>query len=171
MNKVWQMILVAMWAAVASAAPLTLQLTPDGSNPMQPAMGDIMQFRSLITASDQPVEGLVAWISLVEIDPGHEQPMDLEDWSAHKAVSEARLDSGVVLKTDWSMRLIQSGEYRVVVSATARGQDSVFTSPTVTFQVASKPVVESRRILPVAIGVPILLLGMLGNRRRQRLSP
>lgn len=30
----------------------------------------------------------MAWISLVEIDPGNEQPVDLEDWSAHKGIAQ-----------------------------------------------------------------------------------
>ncbi|MBZ0091349.1 MAG: hypothetical protein K8F27_03895 [Sulfuricellaceae bacterium] len=42
------------------------------------------------------------------------------------------------------------------------------TSPFVDFQVRRKPVVESRRILPVAFGVPVLVLGMMAWRRYLR---
>lgn len=72
----------------------------------------------------------------------------------------------------WPMRLIQAGTYRVVVSAMDRETGRVMTSPVLDFQVRSKPVVESRRILPVALGVPMVLLGMLVSvvlrRRRSR---
>lgn len=62
------------------------------------------------------IEGLVAWISLVKIDPGNEQPVDLESWNAHEAVTEASLKPGETLRTDCPMRLIKGGDYRVVVS-------------------------------------------------------
>ena len=68
------------------------------------------------------------------------------------------------------MRLIQAGAYRVVVSAMDQETGRVMTSPVLDFLVRPKPVVESRRILPVALGVPLILLGMLvsvGLRRRR----
>lgn len=64
------------------------------------------------------------------------------------------------------MRLIQSGDYRVVISTTDRNEKTVFTSPMVEFHVAQKPVIDSKRILPVAIGVPLAIIGLLLYRRR-----
>ena len=150
-------------SGLAPAANIDLQLQPDTSNPAHPTMGDWMHFNSVINnAGKQPIDGLVAWISLVEVTPGKEQPMDLEDWSAHKAVTGATLAPGKSLQTQWPMRLIQSGDYRVVISATDRNNKTVFTSPTLQFHVAQKPVVESARILPVAIGIPLAIGGLLG---------
>ena len=150
----------------APAANIDLQLQPDTSNPAHPTMGDWMHFNSVINnAGKQPIDGLVAWISLVEVTPGKEQPMDLEDWSAHKAVTGATLAPGKSLQTQWPMRLIQSGDYRVVISATDRNNKTVFTSPTIQFHVAQKPVVESARILPVALGIPLAIGGLLGFTR------
>ncbi|MEI6972269.1 MAG: hypothetical protein WCL44_12240 [bacterium] len=164
--RMFLIIATAMVGSLVQAASLSVRLSPDAENPTMPTMGDNMRFHSVITATaEEPVDGVVAWISLVEIDPGREQPVDLEDWSAHKAVSAARLEPGEELETTWPMRLIQDGDYRVVVSVTARNQDAVFASSTVQFHVTRKPVVESRRIFPVAIGLPVLLLGMLGYRR------
>lgn len=153
-------------SGLASAASIDLQIQPDTANPAQPTMGDWMHFNSVITnAGSQSLEGLVAWISLVEVTPGKEQPMDLEDWSAHKAVTGTTLAPGAQLQTQWPMRLIQSGDYRVVISATDRNNKTVFTSPTIQFHVGQKPVVESRRILPVALGIPLLIGGLLGLQR------
>jgi hypothetical protein len=96
-------------ALVTQAAPLEIRLIPDPANPARPTMGDHLHFRSQITNNGaQPIEGLVAWISLVQVDPGHEQPVDLEDWSARKAVTGATLASDTSLGTDWPMRLISS---------------------------------------------------------------
>ncbi len=150
---------------------VSLDLQPDVKNPASPVMGDHLRFWSIITnTGSSPIEGLVAWISLVEIDTGNEQPVDLEDWSAHKAVTGARLKPGESLQADWPMRLIKGGDYRVVVSVTDRGGRQVYTSPTVQFHVRQKPVLKAGRVLPVAIGIPLLFIGlMIFNRRKQRL--
>jgi len=97
--------------------------------------------------------------------------MDLEDWSAHKAVAGASLAPGAALSTDWPMHLIQSGDYRVMISAIDCNEHRVYTSPTLQFHVARKPVVESGRILPKAFGLPLLIGGVMayrGWRQRRR---
>jgi hypothetical protein len=175
--RVWKYLLLAMFTAVlftavaaAAQVPLALDLRPDDKNPEAPVMGDHLRFWSTITNTGAtPVEGLVAWISLVEIDPGNEQPVDLEDWSAHKAVTGATLKPGQFLRTDWPMRLIKGGDYRVVISVTDRGGHKVFTSPTIEFHVRQKPVLQAGRVLPVAAAVPLLIIGlMVFNKTIQR---
>lgn len=162
--------LFIMGAGNARAADsLSISLAPEQANPTSPQMGDWLKFHSVIeNHGAQTAHGVVAWISLVQVDPGHEQPVDLEDWSAHKAVTQAILQPGQQVNVEWPMRLIQSGAYRVVISAVDRETGHVMTSPFVDFQVRRKPVVESGRILPVALGVPVLVLGMMAWRRYRR---
>lgn len=160
--------------SVSAQSPVSLDLQPDGNNPASPVMGDHLQFWSTITnTGTSAMDGLVAWISLVEIDPGNEQPVDLEDWSAHKAITGASLGPGQSLRTDWPMRLIKGGDYRVVVSVTDRGGRQVYTSRTVQFHVRQKPVLQAGRVLPVAAGIPLLILGLMvfnkAKRRHQRI--
>jgi len=163
--KVLAVIALALTGSLVHATPLNISLVPDKGNPIQPTMGNKMQFHSVITnTTDKPVEGLVAWISLVEIDPGNEQPVDLEDWSAQKAITGASLEPGKTLETAWPMHLIQQGDYRVIISVTARDQRTVYTSPTVEFHVTQKHIIESTRILPVALGLPLLLIGLIVYR-------
>jgi len=132
-------------------------------------MGDNLAFHTVIrNTGAQAVDGVIAWISLVQIDKGKEQPIDLEDWSAHKAVTAASLPPGQTLATDWPMRLIQAGNYRVVVSAVSRDGTRLVASPFADFTVRQKPVVESQRVLPVALGVPLLLAGAMLLRGRKR---
>jgi hypothetical protein len=97
--------------------------------------------------------------------PGKEQPVDLEDWSAHETVTAASLAPGENLETDWPIRLIQSGTYRVVVSVT-RDSVGLTASPFADFTVCQKPVVESQRVLPVVFGIPLVLGGLLPGARR-----
>jgi hypothetical protein len=156
-------------ATAASAETLAIDLTPDPRNPTSPQMGDNLAFHTVIrNTGAQAVDGVIAWISLVQIDKGKEQPIDLEDWSAHKAVTAASLPPGQTLATDWPMRLIQAGNYRVVVSAVSRDGTRLVASPFADFTVRQKPVVESQRVLPVALGVPLLLAGAMLLRGRKR---
>lgn len=164
-------VLLACGGSAAGAAPLTIELTPSASNPASPQMGDQLSFQTVIrnTGTD-PVEGLIAWLSLVQIDKGQEQPVDLEDWSAHQAVSVASLAPGQTVRTDWPMRLIQAGTYRVVIISVSRADTSLTASPFADFVVREKPVVESTRVLPVAIGLPALLALLLLWRWSRRSS-
>ncbi len=167
--KIWETlfavivsVLLSAFVSAASQVPVSLNLKSDAKNPATPVMGDHLRFWSTITnTGSTPIEGLVAWISLVEIDLGNEQPVDLEDWSAHKAVTGASLKPGESLRTDWPMRLIKGGDYRVVVSVTDRGGRQVYTSPTVQFHVRQKPVLQAGRVLPVAAGMPLLFIGLM----------
>jgi hypothetical protein len=165
------MLLVSLAATTAATpeARLSVALAPAADNPTSPQMGDHLAFSSVIR-NDSPalVDGVIAWISLVRTDPGEEQPVDLEDWSAHKAVAAATLAPGQAMHTDWPMRLIQSGHYRVVVSASSWAGGMLAVSPLVDFVVRPKPVVESVRVLPVAFGMPLLLGGLLTLRLRRR---
>ena len=157
-------------ASAQARMPLAITLAPDGKNSSDPVMGDHLKFWSTITNTGAtPIAGLVAWISLVEIDAGHEQPVDLEDWSAHKAVSGASLTPNQSLRTQWPMRLIKGGDYRVVISVTDRGGRQVFTSRTLQFHVRQKPVLQADRVLWTAAAVPLLIVGlMVFVKTRQR---
>lgn len=156
-------IAALMSVGSAHAAGLVVQLSPSASNPKSPQMGDHLKFETVISNTDQQAHsGIIAWLSLVQVDKGHEQPVDLEDWSAHKAITHKQLKPGEQIKTSWPMRLIQPGHYRVVVSAVRRGGMTLTPSSFVDFKVRTKPVVESVRVLPVAFGVPALLLAGFG---------
>ena len=153
----------------AFAGPLAVDMKPAATNPATPQMGDHLEFSSVIrNTGTKAIDGVIAWISLVQVDKGKEQPVDLEDWSAHKAVAEQVLAPGASIETKWPMRLIQSGHYRVVVSAVSRDGTELTPSQFADFAVKQKPVVESARVLPVAFGVPaIMAVGFfLAWRRR-----
>jgi hypothetical protein len=159
---------IVVSATAASAGTLSVDLKPAGENPSSPQMGDHLTFHSVIRNDGaKPVEGLIAWISLVQIDRGKEQPVDLEDWSAHKAITAASLRPGETIETDWPMRLIQAGDYRVIVSAVSRDSADLTASPFADFNVRQKPVVESQRVLPIALGIPFLIGGAMLWRRRK----
>jgi hypothetical protein len=155
--------------AAAEAATMEISLAADSRNPSSPQMGDRITFISTIeNKGATAARGVVAWISLVQVDPGQEKPMDLEDWSAQKAVTRAELSPGERFTVEWPMRLIQAGTFRVAVSGADRSSPRIVSSPFIEFSVRSKPVVESGRILPVALGMPLILVALMLARLRWR---
>lgn len=169
--RIFALFLAASLVLVSTGAwaEITVELTPDVANPPSPQMGDRLIFHSVIrNVGLEPVDGLMAWINLIRVDPGNEQPVDLEDWSAQKAVTAAHLAPGEALETEWPMRLIQSGRYRVEVSTVSRDGAGLIASPFADFTVREKPVVQSERVLPVAVGIPLLLGTLLFWRWRRR---
>jgi hypothetical protein len=154
-------------AGAARAEPLKVELIPSPSNPTAPHMGDALAFRAVIRNDGRrPISGVIAWISLLEVDPGREQPIDLEDWSAQKAATLPGIAPGQTAETEWRLRLVQSGSYRISVIALATGDvvdrnSSPVMSPFAAFTVVSRPVVEMGRVLPIASGVPLVIGAML----------
>lgn len=154
-------------AEPASAqALLDIALAPDAANPAVPRMGDRLTFHAAIRnpAGAAEAGGVVAWLTILRVDTGHEQAIDLEDWSADKALTIPAVLPGGETRSDWTLRLISPGTYRVLVSAATRDAPVPAMGASATFTVAPKPVVESARVLPVALGVPLALGGLLALR-------
>jgi hypothetical protein len=105
-----------------------------------------------------PLHGLIIYLSLVSLEPGKEQPVDLEDWSAEKAVRIDRLLPGETKSHAWSIRLIQAGKFGVALTVVDPGEQKPIVSPLVQFEIQRKLLFESKWILSVAIGEPLLLL-------------
>ena len=95
--------LLALTIPTALAHPLAPWLAADQSGRVEPRSGAALSYRSLIS-SDRVIaadgNGLRS---------GQERPVDLEDWSAHKAETFAGLAPGKTVDSEWPIRLIQAG--------------------------------------------------------------
>ena len=127
-------------------------------------MGDTPAFIGTVkNIGRQPLKGLVVYLSLVSLKSGDEHPVDLEDWSAQKAVRINQLLPGETNTQKWGMRLIQSGKYGIALTAVDPQKKRPIVSDLLPFRVKPKPTLSSNRILPVAIGEPLLILILLGT--------
>jgi len=126
-------------------------------------MGDRPAFKGVVKNTGQlNLQGLVVYLSLVALKPGHEHPVDLEDWSAQKAVRIDQLVPGETNRQDWPMRLIQAGRFGVALTVVDPFENRPIVSDLISFNIQAKPTVASSRILPVALGEPLLLLTLFG---------
>ena len=126
-------------------------------------MGDKPVFNGTVKNTGQHnLKGLVVYLSLVSLKPGHEHPVDLEDWSAQKTVRIDHLAPGETHRQGWPMRLIQAGRFGVTLTVVDPFENRPVVSDLVSFDIHTKPALASSRILPVALGEPLLLLISFG---------
>jgi hypothetical protein len=126
-------------------------------------MGDRPVFKGAVKNTGQHnLKGLVVYLSLVSLKLGHEHPVDLEDWSAQKAVRIDQLAPGETQRQDWPMRLIRAGRFGVALTGVDSLENRPVVSELVPFDIQTRPTVASSRILPVAVGEPLLLLIFCG---------
>jgi hypothetical protein len=126
-------------------------------------MGDRPVFKGVVkNLGRHSLKGLVVYLSLVSLKPGHEHPVDLEDWSAQKAVRIDQLAPGETYRQGWPMRLIQAGRFGVALTVVDPLENRPVVSDLVPFDIHPKPTIASSRILLVAVGEPLLLLISFG---------
>jgi len=166
MKRLIILILTMTLALMAQDVSITLN-KPSGTL----KMGNKPIFDSqLINNGNKPLEGIVLYLSLVNLDKGKEYPVDLEDWSAQKAAHISILKPGKTYLEKWPMRLIQSGHYGLFVTAVFPDRNIPVISKIVHFNIAPKKTVVPSRIWPVALGMPLallLLMTFLWARRKK----
>lgn len=156
---------------VYAATPLTVAIDPPS---IQANMGEKITYTGTITNnSDKTVNNIIAYISLANVTAGKEAPMDLEDWSANKAVKVDSIAPHVTYRSEWPMRLIDSGNYVAYITVVDKSGDIPVSSTLSYLDVKRIIRLNPNNVLPVALGEPILigtvfLLITLKRRREER---
>lgn len=106
--------------------------------------------------------GGIAYISLV--DNKLKVPVDLEDWSAEKGLYIPALGINQSLPLEWNVRLVKAGSYTVDILFNKDGDYSMppVASSKILMWVEPKLNLNPSNILPVAFGVPAVLMALLG---------
>ena len=121
-------------------------------------MGDKITYIGTITnQSDRAVNNVIAYISLANVTQGKESPMDLEDWSANKAIKIDTIPPHVTYEGQWPMRLIDSGSYVAYITVVDKNDNIPISSPMSRLKVKRVLRLNPNNVLPVAIGEPVAL--------------
>lgn len=121
-------------------------------------MGDKITYSGIIANnSNKAVNNIMAYINLVNITPGKETPMDLEDWSANKAIRISTLPPHGIYEAKWSLRLIDSGSYIVYITVVDKNRSIPVNSTMSHLEINRILRLNPNNILPVAIGEPFLI--------------
>ena len=134
--------------------------------------GQYVELPATVTnTSNGPVKDVVAYVSLVDVTRGQQAPVDLEDWSAHRAVTVPTLAAGQSKDVSWSLRLVKGGDYIVYANAIAGGSTRASVGQEIPLSVTAQKNLNPGGVLPVAIGVPIIagaaLFGPVALRQRR----
>jgi hypothetical protein len=176
--KLVTFLIVVLAAVVGAAGPASAQPSAGAPlkietsvNQLSGTTGDYVTLPTVITnASDNPLKDVVAYVTLVETTQGQQAPVDLEDWSAQRAVMVGSLTPGESRNASWDLRLIKGGDYVVYPAALTGGTREPSVGLDVPLSVSSHQNLNPGGVLPVALGVPIivgvLLLGPVLWRRR-----
>ena len=138
-----------------AASRISVSINPPS---LQANMGDKITYTGTITNnSDQAVNNIIAYISLANVTRGKESPMDLEDWSANKAIKVETIPPRGTYEGRWPMRLIDSGSYVAYITVVDKNNDTPISSVMSHLEVKRILRLNPNNVLPVALEEPIVL--------------
>jgi len=171
---VLSLIFLAIMVDYTSAsAPSRITAAIDPAS-IQANMGDKITYIGTITNhSDRAVNNVIAYISLANVTQGKESPMDLEDWSADKAIKIDTIPPHGTYEGQWPMRLIDSGSYVAYITVVDKNDNIPISSPMSHLKVKRVLRLNPNNVLPVAIGEPVfigMVFMMIAFKRRKRVK-
>ncbi len=150
------LLAITVYCRSASAEDhMTASIDPPS---IQANMGDRITYTGTIANnSDIPITNVIAYISLANVTQGKESPMDLEDWSANKAIKIDTIPPRGTYVGQWPMRLIDSGSYVAYITVVDKNIATPISSTMSPLEIKRLIRLNPHNILPVAIGEPILI--------------
>ncbi len=134
-------------------------------------IGGRFTFTSTVTNDgSQARSGLVAHLNVLSTDP--DVYVDPEDWSTHRTVYLDPLAAHGSVRLPWKVQAVNDGHFVLYVAITTRsGAAPVVASDGVRLTSTAQRTVNAGGVLPIALGVPgvVLLLLMATLVRRHRL--
>lgn len=152
------MIILAIAVSYPSASAIsriTVSINPPS---IQANMGDKIIYAGTITNnSDKAADNVIAYISLANVTQGKESPMDLEDWSANKAIKVDAIPPHGTYEGKWPMRLIDSGSYVAYITAVDKNDNAPISSTLSHLEIQRVIRLNPNNVLPIAFGEPIFI--------------
>jgi hypothetical protein len=121
---------------------------------------------SVTNTNDIPVDGVTLLLGLVDLTPGQPVPLGLETWTTDaESVALPPIAPGASASAVWHLVMIQPGPLGVYASALAGPAGPIESSAVSVLPVRDVRALNPGNVLPVAIGEPLVLLGLLGGLR------
>jgi hypothetical protein len=162
--------IAASYVPASAASHITVSINPPS---VHADMGDKIRYAGTITnSSDKAVNNIIAYISLANVTQGKESPMDLEDWSANRAIKVDTIQPHGTYEGKWHMRLIDSGSYVAYITVVDKNSDMPISSAMSHLEVKRIIRLNPNNVLPVAVGEPILIgaiFMLIAIKRRKRI--
>jgi hypothetical protein len=133
-------------------------------------LGQTFSLRSTVrNQGSTSATGLVAHLSVLSLRPG--TYVDPEDWSTERTRYLPAIPAGGSTTLTWRVTGVHSGAIGVYVSVLpASGAGRPISAPTLRVDIAERKTVEAAGVVPIALGVPavvVVLIVAVGIRRRR----
>ena len=171
-------VVAGLFFVFAPATSSAGEISNDVILTMQPStstvtLGDNLEINIDVTnTGDEPTEALVVHIDIT--DPSQTSSVDPEDWTATLSKRIGSLDPGQTSTVNWRIQPISGGTFSVYAIALAPNVDTIAASNVLHVVVDAQRSLNPNGILPVAIGAPALVGGLLAVQihfaRRNRSS-
>ncbi len=110
----------------------------------------------------QPLSGATLLLGLVDLTPGQTAPLGLETWTTDpESVALPPLAPGASAAATWRLVMIQPGLLGVYASAMAGANGPVDSGMVTLLPLWEHQTLNPVDVLPVALGEPLLLIGLL----------
>lgn len=129
------------------------------------ALGDHLDITLEVTNhSDSALHDLVLHVDIT--DPDRSSSVDPEDWTATLSKDLGQLGPGQSTTTSWRLQPISAGTFTVYAVALAAGAETVAASNVLEVSVEDRRSLNPNGILPVALGAPVVIGGLLAAQLR-----
>jgi hypothetical protein len=154
---------------IAAVEPASLTIDID----MEAAVvktGDEITFATTVTnTGDETSPEVMVAMNIINIGQG--EPVDPEDWSPERTQEVGALEPGESAEQDWSVEAILDGDYMIYMTAIPIPESPANTSlpiasPAIHLVVDPFQSTNPGGVLPVAIGMPVLLIVLTVLLRR-----
>lgn len=174
--KLFLYLFVAIFLLIGQAKALAdsnvpLSLTILSSKSLNGIAGDFVTVNAQISNTGKvPLTDITTYLSLV--DNENKLPVDLEDWSAEKGLHIGTIEPGQTLPLNWKIHFVKAGQYSLIIIATESMSEIPQVSSITHFHVSPKHNLNPGKVLPVALGMPVFLLFVMGiiNYRRKKVQ-
>lgn len=161
----------ASFASAQTANEITITIEPTDSSVV---LGENLDLA--VTVSNNGSAATVPLVVHLDItDPGLSTSVDPEDWTATLTKELGVIGAGDSATAEWTIQPISSGGFSVYAVTLSPGADTTTVSNVLQVSVADQRSLNPGGILPVAIGAPVvvggLLLVQLRLARRTRKRP
>jgi hypothetical protein len=162
-------MLLLLAAARSYAAPSGVIVISDDRTSVSTRLGQSFSFHSTVTnRGPTAAAGLIAHLNVLSVRRG--VYVDPEDWSSQRTRYLPMIPPGGKAVVTWRIKVVDSGSIGIYVAVLRAGaHDPPVTGPTLTMAIADRRSLDAGGILPLALGMPaLLLLLLLGVRLARR---
>jgi hypothetical protein len=113
---------------------------------------------TIVNHGTTPATGLIVHLNVLSLRPG--LYVDPEDWSTHRTRYLAPIPGGGSITLDWKLAAVNAGDLGVYIAVLPRNGRAVAptTGPLVHVTIADRRTLDAGGILPLALGIPALLV-------------